>query len=704
MAVTDAVLRLKAQVTGENDIKRLGNSMQGVQGKVKNLRMAVGGLSTAFKALGAALAVGAFGSFIKGTIDQADALGKLSTRTGIAANSLQAFVNAGRLADVSQKQLETGLKTFARTSFEAAQGVKTYSEAYASLGVEVKKADGTLKASDSLLKEIADKFKTLPNGPEKAAIAMRLFGKSGADMITLLNGGSEALERFNYEVSENFSQNAEYFNDQLTILQIQFDGFRKQLLDALLPALNAIIEVFSEMFASETDWTSLFGVIEFGIRGTAIVVKSLIDLFDELIRGVVSSVRVIGKVLKGDIPGAIAEVGNAYKGLFDRAAKNKAQYDKLAFGRSEVGSDYGGGGSGAFMRSAADPASTRGGTRRRGGKTEEEKAAERARKAVEDYDNMIAKLSASAAEFKTITIEAIEVTAEQGTAFDGVKAAAASYLESIGSLNDGIAGLTGEAFKGLEDALVGLVTTGKANFLDFAQAILASTARMIVQQTILKSIMSALGSIGGGATPTSPFGGPQVVTGGTGIDGSSFGQAAFSKIIPFGGFKARGGRVGRGLGYIVGENGPEYFRPGMSGEIVPNHKLPKMVDLGGKFMPFHPLFLAAMFGTGNFGGNRQAVMEGFGARFGNFGHALPRANGGPVTTGANYLVGEKGPELFVAANGGGGGSVGSVVVNVDAKGTSVEGSSDDSNRLGKALGAAVRAELIRQKRPGGLLA
>jgi len=72
-------------------------------------------------------------------------------------------------------------------------------------------------------------------------------------MITLLNGGSEALEKFNYEVSENFSQNAEYFNDQLTILQIQFDGFRKQLLDALLPALNAIIEVFSEMFATEND-------------------------------------------------------------------------------------------------------------------------------------------------------------------------------------------------------------------------------------------------------------------------------------------------------------------------------------------------------------------------------------------------------------------------------------------------------------------
>jgi len=134
MAATFGLL-INANVKGENNIKRLGNSMQGVQGKVKNLKMAVGGLSTAFRALGAALAVGAIAGFAKQTIDQADAFGKLSTRTGIAANSLQAFVNAGKLADVSQQQLEVGLKTFARTSYEAAQGVSTYSNAYAALGV-----------------------------------------------------------------------------------------------------------------------------------------------------------------------------------------------------------------------------------------------------------------------------------------------------------------------------------------------------------------------------------------------------------------------------------------------------------------------------------------------------------------------------------------------------------------------------------------
>jgi len=52
---------------------------------------------------------------------------------------------------------------------------------------------------------------------------------------------------------------------------------------------------------------------------------------------------------------------------------------------------------------------------------------------------------------------------------------------------------------------------------------------------------------------------------------------------------------------------------------------------------------------------------------------------------------------------GNGGDVGNIVVNVDAAGTQVQGDAPNANKLGEALGAAVRAELIRQKRPGGLL-
>ncbi len=85
------------------------------------------------------------------------------------------------------------------------------------------------------------------------------------------------------------------------------------------------------------------------------------------------------------------------------------------------------------------------------------------------------------------------------------------------------------------------------------------------------------------------------------------------------------------------------------------------------------------------------------------------ADGGPARAGRPHIVGERGPELFVPNSSGtvvpnhamGGGA--SVTVNVDASGSSVEGDGPNASQLGKAIGAAVQAELIKQKRPGGLL-
>jgi len=88
----------------------------------------------------------------------------------------------------------------------------------------------------------------------------------------------------------------------------------------------------------------------------------------------------------------------------------------------------------------------------------------------------------------------------------------------------------------------------------------------------------------------------------------------------------------------------------------------------------------------------------------------PLASGGMAKGGKSYLVGERGPELFtpgvsgmVTPNHGLGGGT-TVVVNVDASGSSVEGDEDRGRELGRLISVAVQSELVQQKRPGGLLA
>ena len=87
-----------------------------------------------------------------------------------------------------------------------------------------------------------------------------------------------------------------------------------------------------------------------------------------------------------------------------------------------------------------------------------------------------------------------------------------------------------------------------------------------------------------------------------------------------------------------------------------------------------------------------------------------RANGGPVKGGRSYVVGERGPEMFtpgvsgmVTPNHALGGST-NIVVNVDASGSSVEGDEEQGRELGRMISVAIQSELIKQKRPGGMLA
>ena len=83
-----------------------------------------------------------------------------------------------------------------------------------------------------------------------------------------------------------------------------------------------------------------------------------------------------------------------------------------------------------------------------------------------------------------------------------------------------------------------------------------------------------------------------------------------------------------------------------------------------------------------------------------------RSLGGGVMRGSSYMVGERGPEIFTPSSSGtiSAGGATNVVVNVDASGSSVEGDENRGKQLGQVLSAAIQAELVNQKRPGGLLA
>ncbi len=154
----------------------------------------------------------------------------------------------------------------------------------------------------------------------------------------------------------------------------------------------------------------------------------------------------------------------------------------------------------------------------------------------------------------------------QGSFTDGMLGGIREYIDAAGRIYDQGKEFFQNTMRGMEDAVVAFVTTGKASFRDFANSVIADMARIAVKQAVMAPILGGLSSLFGGSAATSGIN----LSGLAGVGFSGMSNAGDSW---FGGAKAAGGDVLAGKTYIVGERGPELFRAGSSGTIVPNHAL-----------------------------------------------------------------------------------------------------------------------------------
>lgn len=200
--------------------------------------------------LGVGFAAGATALFFltKNAIDAADRLNDLSKKTGVAVETLGGL---GFAAKQSGTDLDGVAKAFAKLNLHIAEGAGGNQEvlkAFDAVGVSAKELK-TL-APDQILAKIATAFASYADGPEKAAIGNKLFGKSYQDIIPLLDeGGAKLQENIEYYkkyggVTAEVAQQADDFNDVLTKIGLLSGAFGRQLAAELLPSLQGLADEF----------------------------------------------------------------------------------------------------------------------------------------------------------------------------------------------------------------------------------------------------------------------------------------------------------------------------------------------------------------------------------------------------------------------------------------------------------------------------
>jgi hypothetical protein len=229
----------------ETDTKRAQKELEKLKREAADIGRVVG---VAFAAATVATA-----AFVKQSIDAADEMGKAAQKAGVTVEALSGLKYAADLAGVSFEGLQTGLKKLNTNIFEASQGSKSQAEAFKMLGVSVLDASGKIKNADAVLLELADRFAKMPDGVEKSALAVEIFGRAGADLIPLLNSGAAGIKELTDEAARlgivldtETALAAERFNDQLSRVGFSFDGLKLQLASALLPLLNELADLMVE--------------------------------------------------------------------------------------------------------------------------------------------------------------------------------------------------------------------------------------------------------------------------------------------------------------------------------------------------------------------------------------------------------------------------------------------------------------------------
>lgn len=207
---------------------------------------------------------------MRGAINAADDMSKAAQKIGIPTEELSRLKYAADLSGVSFAALQTGVGRLSQNMVDAAQGVGEGAAAFEALGISVTDADGNLRSSSDVMRDMADRFAAMPDGAEKTALAMDMMGRSGRDMIPLLNGGSDALgdlmaeaDNFGQVFSTDMGRQAEVFNDNLTRLGGAFKAISADLTERLLPYLVEFTDWLVENAPAIADVVA--SVIEFGI-------------------------------------------------------------------------------------------------------------------------------------------------------------------------------------------------------------------------------------------------------------------------------------------------------------------------------------------------------------------------------------------------------------------------------------------------------
>lgn len=254
-AVGSAIGRLASEIGLATVARRgaaVGSSLRFAAGEAGALGLKLGAL--------AGLSGGGLFGLVKGAADYGEKTLMASQRLNMSTASFQRNSFAAGQSSVATESFADAMRFLSANAVEAATGSEEAAQWFRAAGVQIKDAQGKIKGTDVLFLELADAFEKSDKGAEKIKIAMALLGRSGTDLIPVLNSGSKEIRRLGDEaarlgivIGDDAIKQAEAFGDRLDVLGrvVRTVGFSVGSL--LIPVIEPLIIRTTEWVAANRE-------------------------------------------------------------------------------------------------------------------------------------------------------------------------------------------------------------------------------------------------------------------------------------------------------------------------------------------------------------------------------------------------------------------------------------------------------------------
>jgi hypothetical protein len=363
MAGAKSIEAARAFVSVAWDDSAIRRGIERTKAMLNGAAAGIGKMGAGFAAAGASI-IAPLTAAVFQFSEAGSAIDDMSQRTGASAESLSALSYAAQQSGTSMEAVEKGMRKLGQTATAAADGSQSAKDALAAVGLTAAKLKGL--TPDQQLRTVAEMLSKITDPGKRAARAMDILGKSGAELLPMMNDGAQGItdmmkkaDELGLVMSGDQAKSAAAFGDAWDETKATLSAITTQIGGALAPALTDLLGKATPMIAMVSKWIrensaviktialigvalsvagTALGIFSGGLTAVAFVLGALTSPLGIVI-ALTAAAGIAFVKMAGGIDGAIQMLKDAFPGLSESASDffsafkallDAGEYSKLA--------------------------------------------------------------------------------------------------------------------------------------------------------------------------------------------------------------------------------------------------------------------------------------------------------------------------------------------------------------------------------------